>query len=129
MKGHQIGDGVAVFGTVESPDGRSAWIDVLRINLKCPELDPLRQRVSVFGRRSLVTNRRHHVGANILQDIPPEIRSCYSMFFRSEPIQFQVAFFHAVTVALVAVRLQDWNDVSRVLIFVESKCWSRPCHK
>ena len=108
---HQIRDCISVFGTVEAPNCHSAWIDIRRINLKRPKLDPVRERSRFGWRWAIMSCRRHQLRSHILQNIPPQIRSCESLVCCGKLIQRQITLLLATTVTFVAVCLQDRDDL------------------
>ena len=78
---------------------------------KTSRLDPRSRALDLLGGRARLLLRRHEAGADVLQDRLPKIALGKQFIVRFERVEGDLAFVHAVAVAVVAEFRQQWLDV------------------
>src|SRR6185436_10048191 len=102
-------DRVAVFDTIEAPQGHTAGIRVVRIDTEHVVLDPALERLLLRDWHARLALGRHEPGACVQQHPEPEIL-VQDLRIGFETVEGDLALVVAIAVALVAVLFENGDD-------------------
>ena len=105
----QVAHRVAVFDAVQAPHRHAARIGIRRIDGEHLVLDPALECRLLRAREPRLALRGHETGARVQEHPDPQL-GFQDLWLGFQPVEGHLALVVAITVALVAVLLEDGND-------------------